>query len=326
MTLFDVGFRPQASPDTLRGTALIRTVQEGITTVASAAGISETRVRERLAYMVGITAEAGDEHDRRQAVRQLMAWSLEPASLLARKKPRKPVSQRPKGVACRLPRHARVTWACHQMVCGLCADPVPPGELVGRMPTPAFYYQPMGWLCTQCLYLRRAQPRLRDVLLRIFHHVFVGSGIGLNCYECAVVLRSIEADLAASNTVAWKIDPLDGVLIRLRTSIREEKHTTWLSVADGLTIVAVLRETIAGRGSGEQEIALLDAIMQHVEEWRTNPYRVEARRFGTGIRYRQETLNRVPRDTVLSALGGPFDLHQCEPGSEVSSAPMDQVM
>ncbi|UNZ21372.1 hypothetical protein [Streptomyces sp. 891-h] len=326
MTLFQVEFEPQASPDVLRAAALHRAVTDGIAAVAPVAGMNEARVTERLTHMIGIAPEAGDDHDRRQAVRQLMAWSVDAAELQSRKKRHKPVSQRPAGVACRLPRHARVTWACSEMVCGLCADPVPVGDLVGRMPTPAFYYQPMGWLCTHCLYLRRARPRLRDVLLRVFHHVFVGSGIGLNSYECAVMLSSLEEDPAAPRTVAWKSVPLDGVLVRLRTSLREEKHTTWLSMADGLTMVAVLRETAAARSTTEREIELMEAILQHVEEWRANAYKVEARRFDTGPRYRQESLARTTRPTVLSKLGGPFDLHQCAPGAEVSSAPMDLVI
>ncbi len=54
----------------------------------------------------------------------------------------------------------------------------------------------MGRLCRRCLYERRDKPRRRDVLLRILHQLFAGISVGLNGFECNVLLAWLTEDPA----------------------------------------------------------------------------------------------------------------------------------
>lgn len=196
------------------------------------------------------------------------------------------------------------------IACGLCADGVDSGSIIGRVKPPRDrVYVQMGWLCHHCLYTRRAAPRRRDVLVRVFHHLFAATGIGINDHEIQVLLDWIMSDPAVTRSEAWQRDPLDTTVIRMRTAIKEGKPTTWLSANTGLTMVAALLEA----PGTETDARLLRAILQHSEEWRTNPQRVDHRRYGSGIRFRRVVLAGTAHPTDLSDRGGPFDLHHAPP-------------
>ncbi|MEV6532795.1 hypothetical protein AB0M86_24940 [Streptomyces sp. NPDC051639] len=170
----------------------------------------------------------------------------------------------------------------------------------------------MGWLCWHCLVGRRQQPRRRDVLLRVFHALFAGlEGVGLNAHECAVTLEWLTEDPALEGSKPWTADPLDKTLVRLRTSVADQRPTTWLSAQTAHTIVAVLHEAPASPATTAQDADTLAALVQHLAEWATNPAAVPSSRYGTGWRYRRQLLSLTCHPTVLSRQGGPFHLFQC---------------
>jgi hypothetical protein len=181
-------------------------------------------------------------------------------------------------------------------------------------------YVAMGWLCRHCLYERRQGPRRRDVLLRFFHHLFALSAVDLNAFECDVLLAWLTEDPAFAASPAWRKDSLEATLVRLRTSVAEHKASTGLAVTTAHTIIAVLRETPDSPAVSAPDRALLDAIAWHLDEWETNPQGVEARRYGTGVRYRTQVMKMTQRPTMLSARGGPFDLHQAPALTEHAEA------
>lgn len=270
------------------------------------------KVRSRLCKAMWVkSARDADELDLRDGLLIVRGWLHKPATY-RRPRPARPKIQRPEGNG-KLPVPRTAKYAGWDTSCALCADPVKAGDLIGRMRPPQTPYAVMGWLCGHCLYRRRAEPRRRDILLRFFHHLFAGSGIGLNDIECGVLLTWLTEDQSLAASDAWLNDSLDGTIARLRTSVEEEKPTTWLSVPTGTTILTVLREARGGTEPSQAETEMLDAIGQHLEEWETNPQRLAAFRYGTGSLYRLAVLLNTSRPTVLSVRGGPFDLHQTPP-------------
>ncbi|MFI5905421.1 hypothetical protein [Streptomyces cyaneofuscatus] len=290
----------------LRGRSLTGWIESGVAAVAASVGKPADTVRSRLVKTVDIKPNREpDEDDLRECLRVLRVWINDPAACVP--PARRPKVTRPEGIG-QLPVPRTVKAAHLEISCGLCGDPVKAGELIGRAKDPKGpAFEAMGWLCGHCLYQRRETPRRRDVLLRIHHHLFAGSAVGLNAYECGVLHTWLTEDPALPATPAWVADPLEATLARLRTSVQESKGTTWVATPTARTIAAVLTSSST---ASPAESALLGAITQHIEEWATNPAGVDHRRFGTGTPYRTQVLRTTPRPTLLSARGGPFDLHQ----------------
>ncbi|MDT0307313.1 hypothetical protein RM780_10095 [Streptomyces sp. DSM 44917] len=305
------------------GDSLRALVEAGIEAVGVAVRRPEW-VGPRLLKAVGLrNLRAADDHDLRECVRVLRGWREAPGSFGP---PVRPRVRRPEGSG-RLPRPRVVKPAAAEIGCGLCADPVKAGDLIGRMPAADWPYAAMGWLCHHCLYERRARPRRRDVLLRVFHRLFAGSAVDLNAYECRVLLPWLEEDPAFAASEPWRRDPLDATLARLATSVMEHKAETWLAAPTAATIVSVLHCTLAPAGATaapDVELQLLDAIAQHLDEWQSNPEGVQAHQFGTGPRYRAQVLATTGRPTLLSVRGGPFDVHETPvSGSDDAQTPED---
>ncbi|MFJ9188499.1 hypothetical protein ACIRQO_36285 [Streptomyces anulatus] len=295
----------------LRGGSLTGWVESGVSAVAASVGKPAERVRSRLVKTVDIKPKrVPDDDDLRECLRVLRVWINDPAAYAP--PARRPKVTRPEGIG-QLPVPRTVKAAHLPVSCGLCGDPVKAGELIGRAKDPkGREFVAMGWLCGHCLYRRREEPRRRDVLLRLHHHLFAGSAFGLNAYECGVLHTWLTEDTALSGTPAWTADPLEATLARLRTSVQENKGTTWIATPTAHTIAAVLASSPT---ASPAESALLGAITQHIEEWATNPAGVDHHRFGTGPRYRAQVLKTTSRPTQLSARGGPFDLHQAPAGA-----------
>ncbi len=317
----EVAFPDREDILALTGTPLRAAVDAGVAAFAARANTSVQRVHSRLVRTARISkATVPDDADRQEMLRILRTWMADPSSYRPPAPPlRRP--QRPEGIG-QLPVPRVIKLAHVDITCGLCGDEVKAGNLMGRFrrpKTPGF--ATMDWLCRHCLYARRQTPRRRDILLRIFHHLFEGNATGFNAYECQV-LESWLTEPTLTDTPAWRQDPLETTLGRLRDSIEEEKPTTWVANPTCRTILAVL----AHASLSPQEQELLRAITQHLTEWQTNPQRLEIRRFGTGLRYRVEVLRTTTRPTQLSTRGGPFDLHQSPvpPVEEDDTSPEDE--
>ncbi|MDA5279920.1 hypothetical protein [Streptomyces sp. Isolate_45] len=311
-----INFPSNEEIDVLHGPALRRTVEAGISGVAAATGRPAEKVQSKLAKSTGVKVlQAADDDDLRECLHTLRVWLNDPSS---NKPPvHRPRVQRPEGIG-QLPVPRTVKQASTDGSCGLCADPIKSGDLVGRTrdPKDSRLHVPMGWLCQHCLYERRHKPRRRDVLLRIFHHLFAGSAVDLNAYECGVLFTWLTEEPGLVSSESWQKDPLDSTLARLRTSQEEGKAGTWIAVPTACTIVGVLRAAEAPATVSPADSALLDAIAQHFEEWATNPEGVESRRYGSGPAFRAQVLAVTTHPTVLSERGGPFDLHHASPVNE----------
>ncbi|MGW8768367.1 hypothetical protein ACWGN5_38480 [Streptomyces sp. NPDC055815] len=270
----------------------------------------------KVARAIGLNSlQDADEHDLREAVRVLSAWLRSPSEIP--EPAQRSGYARPDGVG-QLPGPRCVKKALVPQTCGLCNEPIKPGDATGRVrplrPPLHRAFEPMGWLCQHCLFDRRNTPRRRDVLIRFFHHLLNSSAVGLNSHECQVLHTWMNSGPVLEST-AWKQDPLDATLIRLATSVAEDKTNTWIAFPTSVTILRALR---AG-DSTDTDASLLNDVLHHVAEWETNPAGVDHRRYGTGVAYRQQVLKRTTRPTFLSALGGPFYLHKANDPAEAAA-------
>ncbi|WP_107069659.1 hypothetical protein [Streptomyces sp. NRRL F-4428] len=291
----------------------MRLVETGVAGVAQLLKKLPERVRTRLAKSTGIKDfAAADCEDLREAVHTLRLWFNTPSAYVPPKRTR---IERPTGMGQLLvPRTLKPASA--SITCGLCADPVKAGDLIGRTRSPKNpkLHQEMGWLCQQCRYERREKPRRRDVLLRIFHHLFASSAVDLNAHECAVLRTWILEDPKLTATAAWQRDPLHSTLARLQTSQEEAKPATGIAFPTTLTILALLRERSASASpAAAADTELLNVMLQHLHEWETNPQKVSAARYGRGPAFRVQVLAVTASPSVLSERGGPFDLHHAPP-------------
>ncbi|GGN41107.1 hypothetical protein [Streptomyces fuscichromogenes] len=314
MTLFGVEeVLPRGNEAELAGPRLREQVDQAADALSATVGEDPQALRGRLLKLVNLPRLSDtDDHDLREVLRELRVCEQEGKAAYRARLQRVTRVDRPAGIA-QLPRPRSVKPASSAGACGLCADGYDVGDLIGRMPSPdELPYVPMGWLCWHCLVQRRRQPRRRDVLLRFFHALFAGDGVGLNGIECGLLLEWLTADPALSNSKPWKADPLENTVVRLRTSAADGKPTTWLSTQTVHTIVAVLREVPASPATTVQDEEALAALVQHLAEWETNPAAVPASRYGTGWCFRRQVLALTEHPTVLSQLGGPFFLYQCK--------------
>ncbi|WP_052499833.1 hypothetical protein [Streptomyces vietnamensis] len=270
--------------------------------------------QQKVARAIGLNKLQGlDEHDLREALRVLDSWFREPSE--EPPPARRSRFDRPTGVG-QLPVPRCVKKALATQACGLCADPIKPGDEIGRMrplkkPRNGGFPM-MGWLCRHCLFDRRETPRRRDLLIRFFHHLLNTSAVGLNARECDLLHTWLTSGTARSSQ-AWRDDPLDATLVRLATSVTEDKPNTWVAFPTSVTILKAL-QTAETEGP---DTCLLADVLQHVQEWDTNPQGVDHARYGTGVAYRQQVLARTTRPTFLSDLGGPFFLHKApDPADE----------
>ncbi|MFE5489010.1 hypothetical protein ACFQ7Z_03440 [Streptomyces virginiae] len=306
-------FPSQGELAAARRSDLVRLVDTGVAGVAQLLKKPPERVRSRLAKTTGIKDfTTADCEDLREAVRTLRLWFNTPSAYTPPKRPR---IERPTGMG-QLPVPRTLKTASAGISCGLCADPVKAGDLIGRTRTPKDpkLHQEMGWLCQHCLYERREKPRRRDVLLRVFHHLFASSAVDLNGYECAVLRTWILEDPEVTATAAWQRDPLHTTLTRLQTSQEEAKASTWLAFPTALTILALLRERPASSSPAPAaDTELLDVILRHLDEWETNPQQVSPARHGRGPAFRAQVLAVTASPSMLSERGGPFDLHHAPP-------------
>ncbi|KUN58891.1 hypothetical protein AQJ46_42215 [Streptomyces canus] len=314
MTLFGVEeVLPCGNEAELAGTELRHHVAKAVDALSATVGEDPQVLRRRLLKLVNLPwLSDADDHDLREVLRELRVCEQEGGGAYRARLRRVTRVDRPAGIA-RLPRPRLVKPASTAGTCGLCGDGYNVGELIGRPPSPEeLPYIPMGWLCWHCLVQRRHQPRRRDVLLRVFHALFAGDGVGLNGIECGVLLEWLTEDPALANSKPWAADPLENTLVRLRAGDMDGKPTTWLSAQTAHTIVAVLQEAVASPTTTVQDGEMLSALVQHLAEWATNPANVRSSRYGTGWRFRQQVLALTEYPTVLSQRGGPFFLYQCK--------------
>ncbi|MEV4274933.1 hypothetical protein [Actinoplanes xinjiangensis] len=79
--------------------------------------------------------------------------------------------------------------------CGLCAMPIQPGQIIGRLPRAQSRYVDPGWICIDCQTASRSprQPIIRDVAARIYLRWASSKPISLNNAEAEVLAESLLA-------------------------------------------------------------------------------------------------------------------------------------
>ncbi|MFF2128714.1 hypothetical protein ACFVW1_25650 [Streptomyces olivochromogenes] len=314
MTLFGVEeVLPGGNEAELAGADLREHVTKAVDGLSAVVGEDPQALWGRVLKMLNLPGQKdADDHDLREVLRKLRVCEQEGRGAYRVRLRRVTRVDRPGGIGL-LPRPRSVKAASAAGNCGLCGDGYAVGDLIGRTPwAEELPYVPTGWLCWHCLVERRQQPRRRDVVLRVFHALFAGDGVGLNGLECRVLLEWLTEEPELANSKPWTADPLDNTLVRLRSSATDGKPITWLSGQTAHTIVAVLQEAPASPATTAQDDELLSALVQHLAEWATNPADVPRSRYGTGWRFRQQALSLTEHPTVLSQLSGPFFLYQCK--------------
>ncbi|KUF17368.1 hypothetical protein [Streptomyces silvensis] len=307
MKLFDL----DDGVGSLAGQALREQATKEVDALAAAVGQDPLKLRGRVLELLHLPRlQDADDHDVREVLRELRFSAQEGRGAFRKRLKRVTAVPRPGGIG-RLPRPRTVKPSAVEGLCGLCGDPYQAGDLIGRLPTPPYPFVPMGWLCWHCLVQRRQQPQRRDVLLRIFHSLMAGDGVGFNGHECAVLWQWLTETPETASGKAWAADPLESTLTRLQAASREDKPVVWLATQAAHTIVAVLHEAATVERTAAKESEVLRALVQHLAEWNTNPGELKRSAYGTGFRYRQQTVAATAYPTTLSARGGPFYLFHC---------------
>ncbi|MGW0206096.1 hypothetical protein ACWDZ8_09810 [Streptomyces sp. NPDC003233] len=237
-------------------------------------------------------AEATDEQ-LRDAILQAAAWLEDPTSYHACMTPQAVQSGG-------LPAPIHTKPAPADTSCRLCAAPVAAGETIGRMPRPRQPFVAMSWLCAHCLFDRRVKPRLTDVLLRVFHHVFSGSTtIPLNTAEARVLSDALPRVPAETED-----DDRREAIDALQTGIDANDPVMLLS--DHLALAAVAALHAAKPVMEVSDAAILAAVAEHLSQRQHNPQGLDQEQFAGRVQWPQAVLKNTPTPTALSERGGPF--------------------
>ncbi|MFG3517594.1 hypothetical protein [Streptomyces bobili] len=283
-----------ADLDQLHGAELRNLLATYVGPLAKALRADVRLVQQRLNDWMGVPsrAEAADEQ-LRDAILQAAVWVEDPSSFYAYMTPQ---DVEPGGLPA--PIHTKPAPAGSS--CSLCTAPVAAGETIGRMPRPRQPFVTMAWLCTHCLFDRRVKPRLTDVLLRVFHHVFGGSpSIPLNTAEAQVLCEALP------QLPAQRVDlDLREAIGALRTGIEANDPAMLLGYRPALAAVYALRA--ATPGMNESDATTLAAVAQHLSQWEHNPSGPGQEQFASRAQWRQAILRDTSTPTALSERGGPY--------------------
>ncbi|MEV6532816.1 hypothetical protein AB0M86_25045 [Streptomyces sp. NPDC051639] len=184
--------------------------------------------------------------------------------------------------------------------CSLCTAPVAVGETIGRLPRPRQPFVAMSWLCAHCLFDRRAKPRLTDVLLRVFHHVFSDStSIPLNTTEARVLLEALSHVPAESAN-----EHLREAFTELHTGIDANNPALLFSRHAAHAAVEALCTAVPGMDA--RDAATLAAVAEHLTQWEHNPHGFDQEQYANRVEWRLAILGCASAPTALSESGGPF--------------------
>ncbi|MEU5980399.1 hypothetical protein [Streptomyces sp. NPDC047315] len=289
--------------DRMHGGELRRELNGRVGPVAAAGGEPFALVQARLNYVMGVHARAdADDEQLREGIRQAQDWVHHPNTY--RDHVRATTAEAAPGG---IPEAMRTRPAPADSSCHLCTTPVTAGELVGRLHQPrGRQFATLGWLCAHCLYDRRAKPRRLDLLLRLFHHLFAGGGVRVNAAEAEVLLSWLLTSPAAV-LAQPEAEALPELLATLQRAVEAQDPVTLLPYRGVLAAVDTLHHT-GSAGITEREAVVLDAVVQHLAEWQTNPQRLDSAHYRSRTAWRHAILDQASRPTVLSQRGGPFSI------------------
>jgi hypothetical protein len=199
-----------------------------------------------------------------------------------------------------LPAPIHTKTAAADTSCSLCTAPVAAGELIGRMPRPRQPFTAMGWLCAHCLSDRRVKPRLTDVALRVFHHIFSGSSTTpLNAAEA----RTLH-DALTQTSPQPEDEHLNQAITALREGVNTDDPAMLLRYYPARAAVAALPAAYPDLPAADE--ALLTAVADHLRQWQDNPNGPDKKEYANGVQWRQAILTASATPTALSQRGGPF--------------------
>ncbi|MET9535746.1 hypothetical protein ABZY02_35215 [Streptomyces sp. NPDC006649] len=285
--------------DRLHGKELNQELNQWVGPVAAAGGEPFALVQVRLNYVMGVEQRCdADGEQLREGIRQAQEWVYSPGSYGCHV--RGADTEVPAGG---LPEPMRTRPAQADSSCNLCTCTVAAGELVGRLHAPRGQrrFVPLGWLCAHCLFDRRSKPRRLDVLLRLFHHTFSGDGVRLNAAEAETLLRWM---LEIPHGSGRESGSLQDALVVLHRAVDAQETVALLPWGSADAVVDALHRS--GALPTATECAVLDAVAQHLAEWRDNPQGLDQSRFDRRWKWRRAVLEQTEHPTVLSRRGGPF--------------------
>jgi hypothetical protein len=284
----------RADLDQLHGTELRNLLTTYVGPLAKALHTAIPLVQLRLNdWMDASTRAAATDEQLRDAILQTAAWLENPNSLAAYVNP-PPVE--PGG----LPTPIHTKPAPAESSCSLCAASVAAGELIGRMPRPRQPFVAMAWLCAHCLFDRRVKPRLTDVLLRVFHHVFSGSTtIPLNPAEARVLHEALSCMPGATQD-----EQLRDAITTLHAGIAANNPAMLLGYRPARAAVDALGTSM--RGMEERDAVTLAAVAEHLAQWEHSSNDLDQEQFANRVEWRQAILKTSRTPTALSERGGPF--------------------
>ncbi|MBP5888736.1 hypothetical protein [Streptomyces scabiei] len=285
---------PSANLDQLHGTELRSLLTTYVGPLAKALHTDIPLVQQRLNdWMDAPSRSEATDEQLRDGILQAAAWLEDPTSYRAFVDPQ---VVEPGG----LPAPIHTKPAPADSTCSLCAAPVAAGETIGRMPRPRPPFRAMAWLCAHCLYDRRAKPRLTDVLLRVFHHVFSGSTtVPLNFAEARVMCEALS--LVPTET---EDEQLRETIAALHAGIEANAPAMLLSSRPALAAVNALRTATPGLDGNDA--VTLAAVAEHLAQWERNPSGLDPEQFANRVEWRQAVLRCASAPTTLSERGGPF--------------------
>ncbi|MEU0343803.1 hypothetical protein ABZ092_33820 [Streptomyces bobili] len=244
-------------------------------------------------WMDAPSRAAATDEQLRDAIVQAAAWLADPASYVVYAYP-------PKVEPGGLPTPIHTKAALTDTSCTLCAAPVAAGETIGRMPRPRPPFVPMSWLCAHCLFDRRVKPRLTDVLLRVFHHVFsVSATISLNTAEARVLSDALSR--LPSGPAEERLREAAAAL-----DTRIDADTPVISVSAHHAHAAVHGLRAANLNLEPWDASLLAAVAEHLAQWQHNPQEINEAQFASPVLWRHAILTSTPTPTALAERGGPF--------------------
>ncbi|MFI9206298.1 hypothetical protein [Streptomyces sp. NPDC053048] len=296
------GHRPVLSEEeleALHGKELNQVLSQWVGPLAAATGERIPLLQLWLNDVMGVErrSEAGDEQ-LREGILHAQAWVQAPASYREHLR-----AAQAEVVPGGMPEPMRIRPARAESTCNLCTSPVGEGDMVGRLHAPAGRrFARMGWLCTHCLYDRRAKPRRLDVLLRIFHQTFSGDGVRLNAAEAEALLRWL---LEALPPAEADQEAAQEAITALGHGIDNQETSLLLRYEPVQAVVRTLHQTAIPEAADPPN-AVLNAVAQHLAEWRANPQRLDPAHYPSRTAWRRAILEQTAQPTVLSQRDGPF--------------------
>ncbi|MEU5900355.1 hypothetical protein [Streptomyces venezuelae] len=143
------------------------------------------------------------------------------------------------------------------------------------------------------------------MLLRLFDQLFAGDGVRVNAAEAEALLDWLLMTPAAVLPQAEQ-EALPDVFVALQRAVEAQEPVTLLPSYGVLAVIGTFHCAGPAAGVTEREAVVLEAVVQHVAEWKANSQRLDPNHYRDRRAWRRAILDQTGQPTVLSQRGGPF--------------------